>query len=347
MTTTPSPRARVTAVALAAALLAAVAVVYTVRASERNAPAAPDASGITLTTTPGLYVRTDAGTVSVVPTEGGRKAPRTEDGREATRTEDAREATGLACRRFYAAGGTAVCLTTVPGIPPRTQAVVLDSALRPKRTVTFGGTPNRARVSPSGRVISWTVFVSGDSYAGSAFSTRSGILDTRTGYLIKNMETVQLSIDGRRYSAPDVNYWGITFSRDDNRFYATVSTRGRTYLVEGDLKKWTARALRENVECPSLSPDGTRLAYKKRVRTGTTSPWRLHVLDLRTMRDTPLAEARSVDDQAAWLDDATLAYALPGATRDASDVWSVRADGTGTPRLVAHDASSPSMVPPA
>ncbi|WP_415952861.1 hypothetical protein [Streptomyces sp. KLOTTS4A1] len=146
------------------------------------------------------------------------------------------------------------------------------------------------------------------------------------------METLQLTLDGRRHSAADVNYWGITFAHDDNRFDATVSTRGKTYLVKGEMKTWTARTLREIVECPSLSPDGTRVAYKKRVREGTSDPWRLHVLDLDTMRDTPLAETRSVDDQAAWLDDHTLAYALPSRSGGSTDLWSSPADGSGTPR---------------
>ncbi|QNS02359.1 TolB-like translocation protein [Streptomyces xanthii] len=323
MTPTLSPRARVGAVSLAAVVLATFAVVYTVRAADRGGPAT-GSSHVTLDNTPGLYVRTADGKVAALSKGGARE-------------------TALSCRRFYASGTGAVCLTTKPGIPPRTQAIVLDRSLRPRRTVTFGGTPNRARVSPSGRMVSWTVFVTGDSYSGGSFSTRSGILDTRTGYLVKNVETLQLTLDGRRYAASDVNFWGITFARDDNRFYATVATRGRTYLVEGDFKAWTARALRENVECPSLSPDGTRVAYKKRVRDSGSDPWRLHVLDLKTLRDTELAETRSVDDQAAWLDDGTVAYALPGRARGSSDVWSVPADGTGEPVRRARDASSPSM----
>ncbi|MEE1795696.1 hypothetical protein PUR28_33805 [Streptomyces sp. BE308] len=328
-----TPRVRAVAVTAAGAMLAAVAVVYTVHAADRaDTSSAVTSSHVTPGDTAGLYLRTAKGTVAVQPT---------------TRTGGtAREETALSCRRFHTSGGTAVCLTTRPGLRPMTRAVILDDTLRTRRTVDFGGTPNRARVSPSGRVVSWTVFVSGDSYATSAFSTRTGILDTRTGYLIKSMETIQLYLDGKRHHAPDVNYWGVTFTDDDNRFYATVSTGGRTHLVEGDLGTWKAHTLRTNVECPSLSPDGKRIAFKKRVREGAGNPWRLHVLDLATMRETPLAETHSVDDQAAWLGDGTLAYALPRGT-NSSDIWSVPADGTGTPRLIARDASSPSWVPPA
>ncbi|MEU2794500.1 hypothetical protein [Streptomyces sp. NPDC007100] len=257
---------------------------------------------------------------------------------------DRRATGGPACERFYAAGGTALCLQRRPGIPPAAYAVVLDGRLREKRRIALTGIPNRARVSASGRMLSWTMFATGDSYATSSFSTRTSILDTRTGYLVKNMEDIPLTLGGRRYHSPDVNYWGVGFARDDNRFYATVSTKGRTYLVEGDLRAWTARTLRENVECPSLSPDNTRLAFKKRVRDGARDPWRLYVLDLRTMREHPVAEERSVDDQAAWLDDHTLAYALPGSGGKGSDIWTVPADGGGTPALRVAEASSPAMV---
>ena len=44
------------------------------------------------------------------------------------------------------------------------------------------------------------------------------------------------------------------------------------------------------------------------------------------MRETPLAEVRSVDDQAEWLDDGHVLYGLDGA------VWSVRADGGAADR---------------
>lgn len=63
------------------------------------------------------------------------------------------------------------------------------------------------------------------------------------------------------------------------------------------------------------------------------------------MRDHALAEKRSVDDQAAWLDDTTLAYALPteGAV-DSTDLWTTPADGSATPHLLTPAASSPTPL---
>ncbi len=342
----PSLRARVIAIVVATAVLATVAVVYTVSAARRAESAdTPSAFGLDRGQ---LYFRSTregdgTGRVARLPAAPSARGAAAMSA-EAAPAPDRRTTGGPACERFYAAGGTALCLQRRPGIPPAAYAVVLDGRLREKRRIALTGIPNRARVSASGRMLSWTMFATGDSYATTAFSTRTSILDTRTGYLIKNMEDIPLTLDGRRYHSPDVNYWGVTFARDDNRFYATVSTKGRTYLVEGDMRRWTARTLRENLECPSLSPDNTRLAFKKRVREGARDPWRLYVLDLRTMREHPVAERRSVDDQAAWLDDHTLAYALPGSGGKGSDIWTVPADGGGAPALRVADGSSPALV---
>ncbi|HEX2316616.1 MAG TPA: hypothetical protein VHJ17_22925, partial [Thermomonospora sp.] len=264
-------------------------------------------------------------------------------GRVAAVSGGARTVAGLRCARFYAAAGTGACLNTEPGPVPRTYLAVLDRRLREVRRVALTGVPSRARVSESGRMISWTVFVQGDSYTSASFSTRTGILDTRTGRTVTNMEDIALTLNGRRYRSPDVNYWGVTFTPDDTRFYATVSTKGRTYLVEGDVARWTARTLRENAECPSLAPGGGRLVFKKRVSADPADPWRLYALDLRTLRETRLAEPRSVDDQVAWLDDRTVMYARPRGT-GGSDVWAVPADGSGAPRLLVRDAASPAVL---
>ncbi|MGW0466098.1 TolB family protein [Streptomyces sp. NPDC003027] len=322
------PRARrIRALVVAVLLLACGATVYTLRAAERTS-ARVEASGAA----PAFGLDGPRGRLYVRDTATGRVARH-----DPASAPDSRLLGGPACDRFHAAGGTALCLQRRPGVPPRSYALVLDRRLRELRRIALPGIPNRARVSASGRMLSWTMFATGDSYATSAFSTRTALLDLRTGYLVKNMEQIPLTLDGRRYHAPDVNYWGVSFARDDNRFYATVATKGRTHLVEGDLRTWSARALRENVECPSLSPDDTRIAFKKKVSADPEAPWRLYVLDLRTLREHPVAERRSIDDQAVWTDDATLAYGHEGA------VWTVPADGTGAPRLLLSGATSPAL----
>ncbi|MFF8376661.1 hypothetical protein ACF07V_11080 [Streptomyces sp. NPDC015661] len=322
MTLTTSTRARVGILVLALLLLGGGATAYTLRAASGHAAADSTADR-------GFTLDGGAGALYVRDTVSGRVA------RVDPAAPGGRVTGGPSCDRFHAAGSTALCLQRRPGVPARSYVLVLDGRLREVRRIGLPGIPSRARVSASGRMLSWTMFATGDSYARSAFATRTSILDLRTGYLVKNIEQIPLTLDGRRHHAPDVNYWGVSFAADDNRFYATVSTGGRTHLVEGDMRNWSARTLRENVECPSLSPDGTRIAFKKRVSDGPRDPWRLYVYELRTGREHPVAERRGIDDQALWTDAHTLAYGYGGA------VWSVPADGTGAPRRLAAAASSP------
>jgi hypothetical protein len=193
-----------------------------------------------------------------------------------------------------------------------------------------------------------TVFVSGHSYAAAGFSTQTSILDLQTGaFLVPDLEKLTIWHDGARVQAIDVNIWGVTFSRDPYRFYATLGSGGRTYLIEGDMRMHTAWVRGSNIECPALSPDQTRIAFKKRVG-GIWGPvtWRLAILDLTTQREWLLAETRSVDDQAEWLDDATLLYSLPErqARLAAMHTWAVPADGSGRPYVFAAYAYSPTVI---
>ncbi|MCX5210235.1 TolB-like translocation protein [Kitasatospora sp. NBC_00240] len=254
-----------------------------------------------------------------------------------------RTASGLQCLRFHAAAGTGICLQAERGALQDTyRAVVLDDRMRELRHFPVAGIPTRARVSPSGHLAAWTVFVSGDSYAGTDFSTRTSIVDTRDWSLQDNLETFAVIKDGRPYQAHDVNIWGVTFA-DDGTFYATLATGGQTYLVRGDLAARTLTTLHQNVECPSLSPDGTRIAYKKRVAgADADAPWRLYVLDLATMTETATAEQRSIDDQALWSDPSTLVYALPGDF--GADLWTVPADGSGTAGRLLDSAVAPAVL---
>ncbi|WP_018684617.1 PD40 domain-containing protein [Actinokineospora enzanensis] len=258
----------------------------------------------------------------------------------ATDTRGPRSITDRQCDRAYTANGTVACLVPVDALTA-TKLVVLDKDLHETKSVPLTGFPNRLKVSPDGRMVSWTVFLEGHSYATSGFSTRTGVLDTRTGQVVDSLEGFQATVEGKPHTAVDVNYWGVTFTDDDNHFYATLSTGGKRYLVAGDLAARTVRTLTANVECPSLSPDGTRVAYKSAIDGDPKKGWRLSVLNLATLESLPLAETHSVDDQSIWLDNTTIAYALQ---RDdgTNDVWSVPSNGTGTATLLIEGANSPS-----
>ncbi|WP_283139127.1 hypothetical protein [Rhizohabitans arisaemae] len=328
-------RTRLIVAAAFAVVLTVAAGAYVLYARERTTTA------VTAAPSPGVSygpvtVGAAEGAMLMVTAGGGAGS-----GRVAEVAGGSRTVSDLRCVRFYAVEGTAVCLTAERGARTRYFAKVLGPDLRELRSVELQGVPSRARISRSGRMIAWTVFVSGDSYLASGLSTRTGILDAKTGKVVRNMEEFQLFRDGKRLQAVDLNYWGVTFTGDEDTYYATVSTGGELFLVRGRVSARRAEVIAKDVECPSLSPDGTRLVYKK--RTGeATRPWRLYVRDLASGRETPLAERENVDDQAAWLDGQTVMYArLRG---DSTDVWAVPADGSGEPRLIARDAFSP--VPP-
>ena len=196
--------------------------------------------------------------------------------------------------------------------------------MRVRHRLAVEGVPSRARVSPDGRYGSVTLFVTGHSYAAAGqFSTNTVLIDMATGREVAQLEDFTIFDGDRQMTAVDNNFWGVTFDpRDSDTFYATMATGGKTYLFRGSVRARTGKVLHENVECPSLSPDGTRIAYKK--RTGSASkPWHITVLDLKTMRETPLAESRSIDDQVEWLDDRRVLYGVDNA------VWTAPADGCG------------------
>jgi hypothetical protein len=166
--------------------------------------------------------------------------------------------------------------------------------------------------------------------------------------MVAELEQFTTRRDGTPFSAVDFNFWGVTFTSDPNRFYATLATAGKTYLVAGDLARRQFDVLRENVECPSLSPDERHLAFKSRLRNGTD--WRLHVLELASMKEWPVSgEARSIDDQVEWLDNEHVLYQFMeerGLPEDAVNIWvSPIARGQAeAPRIFIRSASSPAVV---
>ena len=264
-----------------------------------------------------------------------------------------RAMTSLSCDRVDFEGQVGLCLTRpTSGLVVSTSAIVFDAHFKELHQVTITGLPSRARVSPDGRYGAVTTFVTGDSYAAiGTYSTRTDIIDMRTGTVLFDLDQLTATRDGRPFQATDFNFWGVTFSNDERHFYATLGSGGQTYLIRGDLLTRKASVIATNVECPSLSPDNSEIAFKQRL-PGSSVTWRLSVLDLATLRAHHLAETRSVDDQVEWLNDTTVIYgvladqsiasldpfsaATPSIANGAplvTNTWSVPADGSGSPHL--------------
>jgi hypothetical protein len=245
------------------------------------------------------------------------------------------------------AGGRGVCLTANRGVFTTFAARVFDATFEPSWTIPLGGVPSRVQVSPDGTHAGLTVFVAGHSYTDGGFSTRTSIIDLSTGaWVIEDFESLTVHDKGEVRRSVDFNFWGVTFARDSRTFYATLGTGGQTLLVRGAVGSERVDVVAPDVECPSLSPDNSRVAYKQRDGAGLNGVrWRLWILDLESGQRLALAEERSVDDQVQWLDDATVLYALPADGRPAEmDEWAVSADGTGSPRLLIRQAYSAGVI---
>jgi len=253
----------------------------------------------------------------------------------------------MQCERVAFNGGRGICLQASRGVLTSYSATVFDAAFQPLHTLKLDGSPSRTRVAPDGRIGAITVFVTGQEhgYASASFSTKTTILDLSKGAAIGDLEQFTTYRDGRAIKAADFNFWGVTFASDSNTFYASLQTAGRTYLVRGDARARSLTVLHDNVECPALSPDNRRIAYKKRVSTGL-APWRFHVLDLSTMAEHPLAaESRSIDDQIEWLDNDRVLYGAYRSSQSAVlDVWVAPVEGADPARVFLAGAESPAVV---
>lgn len=251
-----------------------------------------------------------------------------------------RYVSALACMRVYYAGGHGLCLTSAG---PTGQAIVFDERLEPRHTFPLTGAPSRARVSRDGRRGAVTVFEQGHGYTDLTFSTRTTLLDLAAGTVIADLEQFRVIHNGQPLSRPDFNYWGVTFADDGNRFYATLAFGGTPYLVEGDITQREIRVLVSGVECPSVSPSGARIAFKRPLPRAEGGGWRLWVLDLASKAARPIAgETRSVDDQVEWLDETRILYQYP--SEDGNHIWSASVDDAGPARRYLVDAWSPAVV---
>lgn len=261
---------------------------------------------------------------------------------------DERFVTDLACERVHVAGSRGVCLSAKRGFLTTYDAWILDSSSAPGARIALTGPPSRARVSPDGRLVSFTVFESGHSYASADLSTRTTLVETASTAPLPDLEEWPVLRDGAAFREDDFNFWGVTFAAGGQRFYATLATGGNVFLVEGDIAGRQMRVVREGVECPSLSPDGKRIAFKSRRDSGARVGWGLRILDLESGAETPLdGETRSVDDQPEWLDDSHVLYGMPEERVPATggaDVWVLETRRAAAPRILLEQAWSPAVV---
>ena len=252
----------------------------------------------------------------------------------------------LPCDRVHYAGGTGVCLTANRRFFTTYQALIFDDSFRVLHTIDLAGAGSRTRVAPNGALAAVTVFVSGHSYADAKFSTSTTLIETRSGARVADLEEFLTLRDGAPWKEQDFNFWGVTFAKDSEAFYATLASGGRTFLVHGSVKARRMEVVREGVECPSLSPDGAHVAFKK-VTDAPYRHWVIAVLDLGTMQETSLKEKRNVDDQVDWLDDEHIIYGLPESETVSSAVvntWVVDRRGVDEPKLLLRNAASTVVV---
>ena len=252
--------------------------------------------------------------------------------------------TPLVCERVYVGGHRGVCLTPDDQQANRWWAQVFDGQFQPLTRIALTGAPSRVRVSPDGSLAAATMFESGHSYAEHGFSTRTSLVDLIHGRLLGDLEQFETTRDGAVFKAEDFNFWGVTFTSDSDTFYATLDTSGVSYLVKGSVRDRRMSVVRAGVECPSLSPDGSRIAFKKRVGARSLGWWQIAVLDLRTSAETIVkTETRSVDDQVEWLDGDRVVYHMTDSTT-AADLWAVRVDNSAAPERLLASAYSPAVV---
>lgn len=252
------------------------------------------------------------------------------------------------CERSHFGANGGLCLElNRESMQPRAHAVLVDRSFHTMGRLPLIGLPIRARVSPDHRWAAATVFVTGESYVGD-FTTRTTIIDLERREAIGDLEQFTTERDGQPFKAIDFNFWGVTFFAHGDRFLATLGTGGQRFLVEGDIPRRHMTVRGRDVECPSLSPDGQRIVFKRATRG--TSGWRLWTRDLASGEEWPVTDhLRDIDDQAEWLDNERILYGVmqaQGIPQESMSIWISdvsRASGFDA-AIFVRAASSPSVI---
>lgn len=262
------------------------------------------------------------------------------------RADGTRELLDRTCDRLHVQGSVGLCLDGPIGLG-RYDVDVIDftSADLPILEHDVGVLPSRARVAADQRWASATMFASGTSYQDvGAFATYV----TVTGLAPDDGPTVLLDRFALNQSDPshtafpdDRNYWGISWGENGD-FWVTAGSDAAVELLTGraDTRELFTTGIAGS--CPSLSPDGETLVYK---RTRPDGGFDLVARTLRTGAERMLDESHSVDDQVEWLDNDTILYALhqgdPTVSQPEFDIWALDVTPGAAPVLFLPNANSP------
>ncbi|MFN7915173.1 MAG: hypothetical protein U0Q55_07520 [Vicinamibacterales bacterium] len=267
--------------------------------------------------------------------------------------DERRAVSDLTCDRLDFGVRRGLCLAEVRGVPGIASIVkIVDVNFAVLKAFPMTGAPIRARVSPDERYGAVTVFATGEHYDAD-FTTRTWLVDLERQSLLGELESFDTTRDGTPFREVDFNFWGVTFERDPNRFYATLGTGARRFLVRGTMDSKQFETVRDGMECPSLSPDGSRVGFKKpnaNAAVGSRT-WRVAVFDLASQREWLLPqETRNIDDQVEWLDDDHLLYQFAepqGLPEEAVNTWVSPVEReSAPPRIFIKAGTSPAVVRP-
>ena len=253
-----------------------------------------------------------------------------------------RTSTGLSCDRVYRTGGMLSCLSVNRGMKTTYESDVYSVGGQRLASTPLAGEPSRTRVSATG-MVGVTAFITGESYENVGFSTQTTI-KSPGGKDFGNIQDFTLKIGEKTLTAEDRNLWGVTFAKDGNTFFATAASGKQTWLMRGSLVEKTMTALSENAECPSISPNGKMIAYKKRRTDSVPAHWDIAVQDLAKGTEQLYPLEAGFDDQLEWLDSSTLLFGIarPENPGDA-DIYSLALRDGAVPELFLEHAWSPSI----
>lgn len=250
-----------------------------------------------------------------------------------------RVSTDLICERVHYAAGHGICLAAEHETQSRYFAILFGADFVPISRVPLDGAPTFARVAPDGSLAAASVQTTPPTELEPFAPSQTLLIDTSSGDVLADLADFSVTRDGVALTDAEMDFWGVTFKADSDGFFASLRVSGNVHLVEGSVRERRMAVLQLGISAPSLSPDGTRVAFAKLISNiGPT--WRFHVMDLQTMVDNELAETKSIDDQMEWIDDQRLLYGL------GADIWSVTSDGDGQPIPFLFGGLSPAVVRP-